>query len=442
MQTVDYKAIARRFRPRTFGEVTGQEAIVSTIKNALKYQKVSHAYLFSGIRGTGKTTLARLFAKAINCEHLSPDCEPCNECSSCIEISEGRSLDILEIDGASNRGIDDIRSLNETLSYATAKGRYKIFIIDEVHMLTKEAFNALLKSLEEPPQNVKFFLATTEPQKVLPTIVSRCQRFDLHRIPSGQMIQKLRLIGKELNVLMEDEALSLIAKLSEGSLRDAESLLDQMICLGKQPITASLIAEALGFVTKEDFFALDTAYHAGDLGFGFTLAGKLFTTGRDMTFFLENLLEHYRNIALLLLEKISLDYITALEVEKEGYQKACKIYSLEEVMYILDYLSGLIHQTTRPMFKKIHIEMVVLHIIESKKRVLLDDLIEHIAQGTPIKIAKHEPKEIEKPEEKNPPIEVKEENLQKRSTNQDSTRIENLLRFTQVELGATLNKNI
>jgi DNA polymerase-3 subunit gamma/tau len=194
---------------------------------------------------------------------ISPEGEPCNLCSSCIEIAKGASLDVIEIDGASNRGIDDIRGINETLPYATFQGKYKIYLIDEVHMLTKEAFNALLKSLEEPPKNVKFFFATTEPQKVLPTILSRCQRFDLTRIRPFEIIKKLRSIAKEINVEIEDEALGLIAKLAEGSLRDAESLLDQVLCSNDSPITKTTIVASLALMGQEHFFALDEAYEKG-----------------------------------------------------------------------------------------------------------------------------------------------------------------------------------
>ena len=176
-----YQVIARKYRPQTFADVIGQTAIVTTLKNALKFHKLAHAYLFCGCRGTGKTTLARVFSKALNCQKLTENFEPCNQCQSCLEISQGRSLDVIEIDGASHRGIDDIRQINDTIGYAPSSGKYKIYIIDEVHMLTKEAFNALLKTLEEPPANVKFFFATTEPHKVLQTIMSRCQRFDLSR---------------------------------------------------------------------------------------------------------------------------------------------------------------------------------------------------------------------------------------------------------------------
>ena len=188
----NYQVLARKYRPQKFSEVVGQDPIVTTLKNAIKNKRLAHAYLFCGSRGTGKTTLARVFAKALNCHQPLPDGEPCNQCTSCKEITSGSSLDVLEIDGASHRGIDDVRQINETVGYAASGGGYKIYIIDEVHMLTKEAFNALLKTLEEPPARVMFFFATTEPHKVLPTILSRCQRFNLNRISSEKIVEKLR----------------------------------------------------------------------------------------------------------------------------------------------------------------------------------------------------------------------------------------------------------
>ncbi|MEI6243149.1 MAG: DNA polymerase III subunit gamma/tau, partial [Chlamydiota bacterium] len=299
-----YQVLARRYRPQTFRDVVGQEAIITTLKNAIRLQKVSHAYLFSGSRGIGKTTLVRIFAKALNCKNLTKDQEPCNECSSCQEISSSRSLDVIEIDGASNRGIDDIRQINETICYAASSGNYKIYIIDEVHMLTKEAFNALLKTLEEPPPMSKFFFATTEPHKVLPTIISRCQRFDLARIPQEKIMQKLDFIVQDLQREVQSEALHLIARLSEGSLRDAESLLDQILCYEEGTVTAEMIRKTLGFLPQDYFFYLDQAIQTANTAFAFECAAHIFQSGKHLAYFLEELIEHYRH---LLLAKIGED---------------------------------------------------------------------------------------------------------------------------------------
>ena len=428
---MEYNAIARKFRPKKFSEVTGQEAIVTTLRNAVLQKKAGHAYLFTGIRGTGKTTLARIFAKALNCEALTEAGEPCNACPSCLEIMSGKSLDFIEIDGASNRGIDDIRNLNETLGYRAIKGRYKIYLIDEVHMLTKEAFNALLKSLEEPPSHVKFFFATTEPNKVLPTIISRCQRFDLMRISNHQIIKKLREISKELEIAVDDDALALIARLSEGSLRDAESLFDQLGCMG-EPITAQMILESLGFVGREDFFALDEAYQNEDLTFAFTFAQKFFVSGKDVTYFLENLIEHYRNLLLIRLGHLRLEDSLFTEGEKEGYKRGEKIYAKEALLHILDYLSDLIHQSTRPTYKRIHLEMILSHVLQTRKRVSLESIIEKLTQISSGSVSEEKESKLEeKPK-------VIYNNDEKKSP--PSVRHDNLIRFAQVELGGSVIK--
>src|SRR5579872_4618574 len=254
-----YQIISRRYRPDTFESIIGQEAIVTTLKNALRSSMLANAYLFCGSRGVGKTTFARLFAKALNCKELTKDLEPCNSCSSCKEISAGRSLDVLEIDGASNRGIDDIRQINETVGYATTGSKYKIYIIDEVHMLTKEAFNALLKTLEEPPSNVKFFFATTEPHKIPQTIISRCQRFDLQRITPEMISRKLTAIAQDLNIQIEKEALRLVSHLAEGSLRDSQSLFDQLLAFGGKSIDAADVHRLLGTAPDERLVDLGQA---------------------------------------------------------------------------------------------------------------------------------------------------------------------------------------
>lgn len=373
MQT--YQVIARKYRPKTFLSVVGQEAIVTTLKNALRFQRLAHAYLFCGSRGTGKTTLARVFAKALNCSHLTQDLEPCNACSSCQDIDAGRSLDVLEMDGASHRGIDDIRQINETIGYAPASGKYKIYIIDEVHMLTKEAFNALLKTLEEPPLNVKFFFATTEPHKVLPTILSRCQRFDLRRISLEALKKKLAWIADDLNVVCEEEAINLIANFSEGSLRDAESLLDQIICYADSPITAAKVSATLGVMPHSAFFSLDTAFNEQNLSFAFELASDIFSSGKDLGYFLDTLIEHYR-CHLKLQLRAAIAFPTARV--KEQYHALSPFYTQEQCLYILDFLIQWQQQMNKVPFKRISLEMILLHIIRSKHRIELPTLVKRL----------------------------------------------------------------
>lgn len=371
----NYQVIARKYRPQTFASVVGQEPIVTTLKNALRFHRLSQAYLFCGCRGTGKTTLARVFAKALNCIQPTENIEPCNKCPSCLDITAGKSLDVMEIDGASNRGIDDIRQINETIRYAPASGKYKIYIIDEVHMLTKEAFNALLKTLEEPPENVKFLFATTEAHKVLPTIVSRCQRFDLNRICFEALHKKLTWIAEDLNVDCDKEVISMLANLSEGSLRDAESLLDQIICYAEQPITVAKVSQTLGIMPRSAFFSLDLAFEEQNLSYAFELASTIFSSGKDLCYFIDNLIEHYR--CLLKLKLKAPQTFPTIKLEQE-YSSSSSLYTQEQCIYILDFLIHWQQQISKTPFKRVSLEMLLLHIIRSKHRLMLPTLVKRL----------------------------------------------------------------
>jgi DNA polymerase III subunit gamma/tau len=374
----EYQVLARRYRPKTFEEVIGQEAIVTTLKNGMKQNRLSHAYLFSGPRGTGKTTLARLLAKALNCQALSPDLEPCNGCTSCREIATGRSLDVIEIDGASNRGIDDIRQINETVGYLATSGKYKIYIIDEVHMLTKEAFNALLKTLEEPPPSIKFFFATTEPHKVLPTILSRCQRFNLRRLPQSSIIEKLRMIASDLGREIEPEVFALVASRAEGGLRDAESLFDQLLAFHEGKITSKNAEDALGALPFDVFFELDRAGKEGNLAAAFDIPAKIFHEGKDLTFFAQNLIEHYRTLLLIKAAGIN---STALEIPLElvqRYQSSSELYLKEQLLSLLELcLDAETRLRTAPS-PRIALEGLLLKILRVHRKIPLDHLVERL----------------------------------------------------------------
>jgi DNA polymerase-3 subunit gamma/tau len=373
----EYQVIARKYRPQKFGEIIGQASLVTTLINAIKFNRIAHAYLFCGTRGTGKTSIARIFAKALNCPYLDHNFEPCNQCSSCKEITSGCSLDFIEIDGASNRGIDDIRQINETVSFTPSNGKYKIYLIDEVHMLTKEAFNALLKTLEEPPKNVKFFFATTEPHKVPQTILSRLQRFSLNRIKPDEIISKLRLIGNNLKRDIDEDALILIAKLAEGSLRDAESLFDQLLSFEEGKVTIDCATNMLGFASKSIFFNLDESVKNTNLAFAFELTSQLFQDGKDLYHFVDSLIEHYRNI---LTSKLDPKAIANPLYDKALYFEASKIYSNAEVLNILEYLLQARSEMKNSLSPQIHLEIILLHLIQTKKRLLIETVVEKLAE--------------------------------------------------------------
>src|SRR5437667_2576290 len=278
---MSYQVIARKYRPQRFGDVVGQEHVTQTLSNAIEQNRIAHAYLFCGPRGTGKTTIARIFAKSLNCTG-GPRVEFEETDPRCVEIAEGRSLDVLEIDGASNNGVEQVRDLRETCKYAPASSKFKIYIIDEVHMLTTAAFNALLKTLEEPPAHVKFMFATTEPEKVLPTILSRCQRFDLRRIPVGKIVQHLTQIAKSEKVQIEEAALFAVARGAEGGMRDAESALDQLISFCGDTIQESDVLSMFGLAAQGQILELSRAVLGGEVETALRELNGLARHGKDL----------------------------------------------------------------------------------------------------------------------------------------------------------------
>lgn len=295
------QAIYRKWRPQTFEEIVGQNHVVRTLRNALVSGRIHHAYLFAGPRGTGKTTTARLLAKAVNC--LAPEGErPCNECEICVAINEARLLDLIEIDAASNTGVDDVRVLRERVGFRPNEARYKVYVIDEVHMLSNAAFNALLKTLEEPPGHAIFVLATTEPHKILPTVLSRCQRFDFHRISIGQMVDRLSWLAEQEDIEAEDQALELIARQATGSMRDAESLLDQLASYDEGGITVEEMQAALGIGADETVMQITQALADGDVAKGLEAINTAVDMGTDPRQFARQMVEHLRALLLMRLE--------------------------------------------------------------------------------------------------------------------------------------------
>ena len=294
---MSYEVIARKWRPKQFCELVGQDHVSTTLINAIDSDRVAHAYLFVGPRGTGKTTTARILAKALNCEK-GPSPVPCDECDSCKEVMAGHHLDVLEIDGASNNGVEQVRDLRENIWYAPSRGVYKVYIIDEVHMLSLAAFNALLKTLEEPPKHVKFIFATTEPQKVPATILSRCQRFDLKKIPTKAMVKRLEVIAASEQIKIESEAIRAIARSAQGGLRDAESALDQIISFKGKNIVESDVLDVFGLISRITLEELARSVLEGDLAKALQLVNELDGNGKDLQRVVIELLEHFRNLLI------------------------------------------------------------------------------------------------------------------------------------------------
>jgi DNA polymerase-3 subunit gamma/tau len=329
----EYLVTARKWRPVRFEDVEAQEHVTTTLRNALTTDRLAHAYLFSGPRGVGKTTTARILARAVNC--ASPvDANPDNTCERCRAILEGRSFDVLEIDGASNRGVEEIRNLRESVRYAPAAGPRKVYIIDEVHMLTKEAFNALLKTLEEPPPHVLFIFATTEIHKVPATILSRCQRFDFRRIPLDRIVANLAAVAGADGVTMDEEAMLMVARKGDGSLRDAQSIFDQVISLCGREVTHEALRDALNIVDTELFFRVTACIAARDAAGALGIVEELVTRGHDLREFVSGLLEHLRN---LLVAKTTgqTDRIEAADVYRRRYLEESASLTIPDILRFL-----------------------------------------------------------------------------------------------------------
>lgn len=371
-----YQVTARKWRPMVFEDVVGQSHITSTLRNAIATNRLAHSYIFSGQRGCGKTTTARILAKAINC--LSPkDVNPDNTCEICQEITKGRSLDVIEIDGASNRGVEEIRNLRESVRYTPSRGKYKVYIIDEVHMLTKEAFNALLKTLEEPPPQVIFIFATTEVHKVPLTILSRCQRFDFRRIGIDEIVGRLRFIASEENVKIDDGALMVVAKKGDGSLRDAQSIFDQVRSFCGNEIATADVLNVLNAVDQEVFFRLTDLIKAGDVRGGIELVDEIVRTGYDLREFLGGVAEHFRNL-LIARTTNSTQLIETSEPYKKKYEREAGDFKENDLLRLIKLANELeqsIRWASQPRFK---LEAGLLQMIKMDKSVQIEELLRQL----------------------------------------------------------------
>jgi DNA polymerase-3 subunit gamma/tau len=374
-----YQVIARKYRPQRFDDVVGQEHVTQTLANAIEQGRIAHAYLFVGPRGTGKTTIARIFAKCLNCTD-GPKVDFADEDSRCLEISEGRSLDVLEIDGASNRGIEDVRELRETVKYAPASSRFKVYIIDEVHMLTKEAFNALLKTLEEPPAHVKFMFATTEPEKVLPTILSRCQRFDLRRIPIPLIVKHLAYIAGAETVEIEEAALLAIARGAEGCMRDAESTLDQLISFCGNRIVEGDVLSMFGMTARSQVHAMARAILEGEAAQLLKHLDGLVKNGKDLGRLLSDLLGHFRNLLIYKLSQGDTCLLEVVEADAAALASQVDGASTEGLTRILEALVDCESRLRDSVSKRIAFEVGLLKALEMRNAVSLDQVLRSLRQ--------------------------------------------------------------
>lgn len=374
-----YISFARKFRPQDFDELVGQEHIATTLKNAITLDKVSHAYLFTGPRGIGKTSTARILSKALNCAK-GPTMKPCNKCDNCLEISQSRSLDVIEIDGASNRGIDEIRTLRENVKFSPVQGKYKIYIIDEVHQITPDAFNALLKTLEEPPPFVKFIFATTNPHKVPATILSRCQRFDFKRIPVKKIVEKLKEIAKEEKVDINEEALFTIARTSEGSLRDAEVLLDQLSSFSQKKINLENLVQLLGIVEVDLLLKITDGILEKDAPGLIKIISELENQGKDLLQLVISLIEHFRNI---LVAKVSTDAESLIDLPKDSVDiliDYSKKFSLEDILYIIQILLNCQEMIRRSSFIRLPLEVALIKLATKESILSLPQVLEKLSE--------------------------------------------------------------
>ncbi|MCX6640973.1 MAG: DNA polymerase III subunit gamma/tau [bacterium] len=378
---MSFLVTARKWRPQTFAEVVGQESVSRTLQNALKAGRIAHAFIFAGPRGIGKTTTARLLAKAINCVN-GPTANPCNQCIACKEIPEGRSLDVLEIDGASNRGVGEIRNLRDNIHFNPAALRKKIYIIDEVHMLTIEAFNALLKTLEEPPEHAIFIFATTEISRVPATILSRCQRFDFRRLSVQEIFSHLRHICDVEQVKADDEALELIARRADGAMRDAQSLLDQMTTFAPDGITVDEVRNALGMVPEDLFFRVSDLFLEKKPEAVFALVEEVDARGQSPREFLHSLLEHFLNFIKARNAQIA-EFIEAPADVRKRYLDAAADFNINDLLRILAILQDAFTDIRRHPNPRLKLELTLLRLATLDRTAQIEELINEMRGENP-----------------------------------------------------------
>jgi DNA polymerase III subunit gamma/tau len=374
---MSYLVLARKCRPGRFDEVVGQGHVTRTLANAIRMNRVAHGFLFSGVRGVGKTSLARILAKSLNCKE-GPTETPCGVCESCRSITDGTAVDVIEIDGASNNSVDDIRELRESVPYRPIIGRYKIYVIDEVHMLSVSAFNALLKTLEEPPPHVKFVFATTEPHKIPATILSRIQRYDFRRISTAAIVERIQTILRDEGIEAEDAAVAIVGREAEGSMRDALSILDQILAAGETRITAQSVTDLLGIVGRQVYFDLSSAVIDGRPGDALKVIQDLDRQGFDIPVFTRGLLEHFRNLMVTALCGEDTDFLDLAAEELDSLRAQARSTHRNTLHRILKHLSEACEDIARSAFPRILLEAVVARLADAGELLPASTLLDKL----------------------------------------------------------------
>ncbi|MDJ0762713.1 MAG: DNA polymerase III subunit gamma/tau [Myxococcota bacterium] len=371
---MSYLVLARKWRPNAFAEVVGQSHVVKTLAGAIEVDRVAHAFVFSGVRGVGKTSLARILAKSLNCTD-GPTIDPCGSCTSCRTIAAGTAVDVIEIDGASNNSVDDIRELRETVPYRPVIGKYKVYVIDEVHMLSTSAFNALLKTLEEPPAHVKFIFATTEAHKIPVTILSRCQRYDFRRIPTSAIVDRIRSILDDEKIAADENALALIGREAEGSMRDALSILDQVLASQEKDITADAVADLLGVVDGQVLYDISRAVLKGASSSVIEIIRTVDDQGYDIPTFAKSLLEHFRNLVVAGVCQDNPSVVDLPDVEKEELFELAGTVSVHTLHRLFKHFSEAFEAIARSSHPRILLETSLVRIADLGDLVPAADLV-------------------------------------------------------------------